>query len=74
MRIIGGAIGPVIAAVIMSSILVTIEVEGTSGEYPSPTAFNIVFVVGLALSVATTILAMLMRRSAVKALKLKGLE
>jgi MFS family permease len=74
MRIIGGAIGPVIAAVIMSSILVTIEVEGTSGEYPSPTAFNIVYVVGFALSVATTILAMLMRKPAKKALKLKGLE
>jgi MFS family permease len=74
MRIIGGAIGPVIAAVIMSSILVSIEVEGTSAEYPSPIAFNIVFITGLALSVVSTILVMLMRRPAVKALKLKGIE
>jgi MFS family permease len=74
MRIIGGAIGPVIAAVIMSSILVSIEVEDTSGEYPSPIAFNIVFIAGLALSIVSTVLVMLMRRPAMKALKLKSLE
>ena len=68
MRIIGGAIGPVIATVILSSILVPIEVNGTTTEYPSPTAFNIVFIVGLTLSVASTILVMFMRRTAVKAL------
>ena len=68
MRIIGGAIGPVIATVILSSMLVPIEVDGTTSQYPSPTAFNVVFVVGLALSVASTILVMFMRRPAVKAL------
>lgn len=68
MRIIGGAIGPVIATVILSSILVPIEVNGTTTEYQSPTAFNIVFIVGLTLSVASTILVMFMRRPAVKAL------
>lgn len=68
MRVIGGAIGPVIATVIMSSILVSVEVDGSVGEYPSPNAFNIVFIVGLALSVVSTILVMLMRRNAVKAL------
>jgi len=69
MRIIGGAIGPVIATVIMSSILVSIEVDGSVVEYPSPTAFNIVFLVGLALSLASTILVIIMRRHAVKALR-----
>jgi MFS family permease len=68
MRIIGGAIGPVIATVILTSILVPFEVNGTTSQYPSPTAFNIVFIVGLALSVAATILVMFMRRPAVKAL------
>jgi MFS family permease len=68
MRIIGGAIGPVIATVVLTSILVPIEVNGTTSQYPSPTAFNIVFIVGLALSVAATILVMFMRRPAVKAL------
>lgn len=71
MRIIGGAIGPVIATVIISSILVSVEVDGSVGEYPSPNAFNIVFIVGLALSVVSTILAMVMRRNAVKALSPK---
>lgn len=69
MRIIGGAIGPVIATVIMSSILVSIEVDGNVGEYPSPTAFNIVFLVGLALSIASTILVTAMSKRAVKALR-----
>jgi MFS family permease len=70
MRIIGGAIGPVIATVILSSILVSIEVDGTTGQYPSPTAFNIVFIVGLALSIACTILVLLMRRPAVRAMSM----
>jgi MFS family permease len=67
MRIIGGAIGPVIATVIVTSILVSIEVDGSVGQYPSPTAFNIVFIVGLVLSIVATILVMAMRRGAVKA-------
>jgi MFS family permease len=68
MRIIGGAIGPVIATVIISSILIPIEVDGTTSPYPSPTAFNIVFIVGLALAIVATILVVLMRGPAVRAL------
>ena len=68
MRIIGGAIGPVIATVIISSILIPIEVDGTTNQYPSPTAFNIVFIVGLVLATVATILVVLMRGPAVKAL------
>jgi MFS family permease len=68
MRIIGGAIGPVIVTVILSSILIPIEVDGTTSQYPSPTAFNVVFIVGLALAIVATILVMLMRGPAVRAL------
>ena len=68
MRIIGGAIGPVIATVIISSILIPIEVDGTTNQYPSPTAFNIVFIVGLVLATVATILVVVMRGPAVKAL------
>lgn len=71
MRIIGGAIGPVIATVIVTSILVSIQVDGSAGQYPSPIAFNIVFIVGLVLSIASTILVMAMRRHAVEALKVQ---
>ena len=71
MRIIGGAIGPVIATVIITSILVSVEVDGVVGEYPSPSAFNIVLLVGLAMAVASTILVSLMRRKAVKALSMQ---
>jgi MFS family permease len=68
MRIIGGAIGPVIATVIISSIPIPIEVDGTTNQYPSPTAFNIVFIVGLALAIVATILVVLMRGPALNAL------
>jgi MFS family permease len=71
MRIIGGAIGPVIATVIVTSILISIQVDGSAGQYPSPITFNIVFIVGLVLSIASTILVMAMRRHAVKALKVQ---
>ncbi|MGA7543184.1 MAG: MFS transporter, partial [Nitrososphaeraceae archaeon] len=71
MRIIGGAIGPVIATVIITSILVSVEVDGVVGEYPSPSAFNLVLLVGLAMAVASTILVSLMRRKAVKALSMQ---
>jgi hypothetical protein len=60
--------GPVIATVITPSILIPIEVDGTTNQYPSPTAFNIVFIVGLALAIVATILVVLMRGPAVKAL------
>lgn len=69
MRIIGAAIGPVIATLIMSSSLVSIEVGGTTNEYPSPNAFDYVFFIGLLMSVLSTILLALMRRPAVKALR-----
>jgi MFS family permease len=68
MRIIGGAIGPVIATVIITSILIPIDVDGVTSQYPSPTAFNIVFIVGLVLAIVATILVVLMRGPAVRAL------
>ena len=74
MRIIGGAIGPVITMVILSSLLVTINVDGTSGNYPSPTAFEIIFLVGLALSVASTFLVMIMRKHAAKSFESKQIS
>ncbi|MGC1133568.1 MAG: MFS transporter [Nitrososphaeraceae archaeon] len=67
MRIIGAAIGPVIATLIMSSSLVSIEADGTTNEYPSPNAFDYVFLVGLLMSVLSTILVALIRRPAVNA-------
>ena len=46
MRIVGGAIGPVITTVILASITVSITVDNAEGSYPSPVAFNIVFAIG----------------------------
>ena len=46
MRIVGGAIGPVITTVILTSVTVSITVDNVEGSYPSPVAFNIVFGIG----------------------------
>jgi MFS family permease len=43
MRIIGGAIGPVITTVILASATISITVNDVEKNYPSPVTFNILF-------------------------------
>ncbi|MGC2598973.1 MAG: MFS transporter [Nitrososphaeraceae archaeon] len=64
MRIVGGAIGPVMVTVILSSITISVTVNGTEGTYPSPEAFNIMFGAGLVMLVASVILGIRMKRLA----------
>ena len=52
MRIIGGAIGPVITTVILASATISITVNDVEKNYPSPVAFNILFGVGLAMTIS----------------------
>jgi MFS family permease len=66
MRIIGGAIGPVLATVILSSITIPITVDNVEKSYPSPVTFNILMGVGLVLAIVSTLLAIRMRRIAGK--------
>ena len=66
MRIIGGAIGPVLATVILSSITIPITVDNVEKSYPSPVTFNILMGVGLVLAIVSTLLAIRMRRLAGK--------
>src|SRR5215471_6263150 len=51
MRIIGGAIGPVLTTVILASATVSITVDNVATNYPSPVTFNILFGVGAAMSI-----------------------
>jgi hypothetical protein len=66
MRIIGGAIGPVITTVIITSVTVPITVDNVEKSYPSPVTWNILFAVGAVMAIASVFLAIRMRRSATK--------
>jgi len=66
MRIIGGAIGPVLTTVILASATVSITVDNVATNYPSPVTFNILFGVGAAMAIACVFLAIRMRHLATK--------
>jgi MFS family permease len=66
MRIIGGAIGPVLTTVILTSITIPITVDNVEKSYPSPVTFNILMGVGLVMAIACAFLAIRMRRLATK--------
>ena len=66
MRIVGGAIGPVITTVILASVTVSITVDNVAKSYPSPVAFNIMFAVGVVMAIASVFLAMRMKHLATK--------
>ena len=66
MRIVGGAIGPVITSVILASATISITVDNVAKNYPSPVTFNILFGVGLAMAIACVVLGFRMKRLATK--------
>ena len=66
MRIIGGAIGPVLTTVILASVTISITVDNVPTTYPSPETFNILFGVGAAMGLACLFLAIRMRHLATK--------
>jgi MFS family permease len=66
MRIIGGAIGPVITTVILASATISITVNDVEKNYPSPVTFNILFGVGLAMTISCVLLALRMKLLATK--------
>ena len=66
MRIVGGAIGPVITTVILASATISITVDNVEKNYPSPVTFNILFGVGLAMTIACVVLGFRMKHLATK--------
>jgi len=67
MRIIGGAIGPVIAGMFMA--LFTSEIqspEGVTSSVPNAMAFNAIFLVGAIISLSLVALMFIMKRRALK--------
>jgi MFS family permease len=66
LRVIGGAIGPIIAGTFMALFVVPYEVGGEVEYFPSPTAFNIIFIVALLVAVAQGAFVLVFRRNAAK--------
>jgi hypothetical protein len=66
MRIIGGAIGPVLTTVILASATVSITVDNVEKSYPSPVTFNILFGLGAVMTIECVFLAIRMKHLATK--------
>lgn len=66
MRIVGGAIGPVMTTVILASATVSITVNDVATSYPSPVTYNILFGLGVAMAIACVFLAIRMKHLATK--------
>ena len=66
MRIVGGAIGPVITTVILSSSLVPITMDGATKDFPSPITFTIVFGIAVIMSIASLVLVYRVKHLATK--------
>ena len=66
LRIIGGAIGPVITTVIVTSTTIPIAVDNVTKDYPDPNTWNILFAMGAAMALASVVIAFIMKRLATK--------
>jgi MFS family permease len=67
MRIIGGAIGPVIAGLFLSMYTAEVQTsEGVTSSVPNAMAFNAIFLVGAITSLSMVALMMIMKRRALK--------
>ena len=66
LRIIGGAIGPIISGAIMQSYLVPVTVDGEEQLFPHAVAFNIIFFICFILGIVLTIAVVLLRNRATK--------
>jgi MFS family permease len=66
MRIIGGAIGPVISGVFLSLFVVPSSISSSTEPIPNEMAFNIIFLIGTLLSASTIVMCIIMKRTANK--------
>ena len=67
MRIIGGAIGPVIAGLFLQIYTSDVQTsEGVTSAVPNTMAFNAIFLVGAIISLSMVALMLIMKRRAYK--------
>jgi EmrB/QacA subfamily drug resistance transporter len=69
MRDIGGAIGPVIATTIMTSYVVSVVFVNGVVDFPSSTAFDLVFASGVVIMVTSLILSLFVKNYSFKSKK-----
>ncbi|MDD1770111.1 MAG: hypothetical protein LUO79_03405, partial [Methanomassiliicoccales archaeon] len=61
LRNLGGAIGPVVATTIMSTYFIIVLVPPPPAAYPTATAYDVIFAVGIVLSLATLLISLAIR-------------
>jgi len=66
MRIVGSAIGPALAGMYMQANQSIINIGGIIQQFPSAESYNLIFLTGVLLSIVSMVLAVLLRRRAVK--------
>lgn len=66
MRIVGSAIGPALAGMYMQANQSIINIGGIIQHFPSAESYNLIFLTGVLLSIVSMVLAVLLRRRAVK--------
>ncbi len=68
LRVIGGAIGPIIAGTFMALFVVPYEIGGEVEYYPSPAAFDLIFIVAFLVALVQAVMVLVFRRNASKML------
>jgi MFS family permease len=66
LRIIGGAIGPIISGVIMQTFLTHVIIDDKEQSFPSVAAFNLIFFICLILGIVLSVVLVLIRNRIVK--------
>jgi MFS family permease len=66
LRIIGGAIGPIISGVIMQIFLTQVVIDDKQQSFPSVEAFNLIFLICLILGIVLSVVLVLIRNRVVK--------
>jgi MFS family permease len=64
LNLIGGAIGPAIAGIIMQmNLILVVGNSGNIGEFPSPQSYNLIFLITALLSLISFALVLIMKRT-----------
>ena len=66
MRVIGSAIGPAVAGMYMQMHQSLLNIHGVAKYFPSAESYNLIFLTGISLSVLAIVLAIVLRRRAIK--------
>jgi hypothetical protein len=66
MRVIGSAIGPAVAGMYLQMHQSLLNIHGVAKYFPSAESYNLIFLTGILLSVLAILLAIVLRRRAIR--------